>query len=89
MPYSHGVDNYSQRFYKKGRQWNLGESISPTQIFQWNLLLASHQLWVYVCAFGAHGDDGDDNDGDGDGVDTVMVLIVPEALRQVDWLRQH
>jgi len=30
------------------------------------------------------GDDGDDNDGDGDG---VMVVIVPEALRQVGWLR--
>jgi hypothetical protein len=31
---------------------DLGESRSPTQIFQWNLLLASHRFWAYVCAFG-------------------------------------
>ena len=30
------------------------------------------------------GDDGDGHDGDGDGV-----IIVPEALRQVSWLRQR
>jgi len=66
MPHGHGVDNCSLRFYKKGRQLDLGESRSPTQIFQWNLLHASHQLCVYVCAFGADGDDGDGDDGDGD-----------------------
>jgi len=31
---------------------DLGESRSPTQIFQQNLLPASHQLWAYECAFG-------------------------------------
>jgi hypothetical protein len=31
---------------------DIGESRSPTQIFQRNLLLASHRLWAYVCAFG-------------------------------------
>ena len=45
---------------------DLGESRSPTQIFQWNLPLASHRLWAYVCAFGADGDDGDGDDGDAD-----------------------
>jgi hypothetical protein len=30
---------------------DLGESKSPTQIFQRNLLLASHGLWAYVCPF--------------------------------------
>ena len=45
---------------------DLGESRSPTQIFQRNLLPVSHQLWAYVCAFGADGDDGDGDDGDGD-----------------------
>jgi len=66
MPHGHGVDNCSLRFYKNGRQLNLGESRSPTQIFQWNLELASHRLWVYVCGFGADSDDGDGDDGDGD-----------------------
>jgi hypothetical protein len=47
---------------------DLGESRSPTQIFQWNLLLASHRLWVYVCTFGADRDDGDGDDGNDDGV---------------------
>jgi len=47
---------------------DLGESRSPTQIFQRNLLLASRRLWAYVCAFGADGDDGDGDDGDVDGV---------------------
>jgi len=68
MPHGHGVDNCSLRFCKKGRQLDLGESRSPTQILQWNLLLASHRPWAYVCAFGADGDDGDGDDGDGDGV---------------------
>jgi hypothetical protein len=73
---------------------DLAESRSPTQIFQRNLLLASHGLWAYVCAFGL-------------GfmvmmamvmmvivmtamvMVLVMVIIVPEALRQVGWLCQH
>jgi hypothetical protein len=66
MPHGHGVDNCSLRFYKKGRQLDLGESRSLTQIFQWNQLLASHRLWVYVYAFAADCDDGDGDDGDGD-----------------------
>jgi len=31
---------------------DLGESRSLTQIFQQNLVPASHRLWAYVCAFG-------------------------------------
>jgi len=67
---------------------DLGESRSPTQIFQKNLLPASHQLWAYVCAFSL-------------GLMVimamvtammmiamvmvlVMVITVLEALRQVD-----
>jgi len=99
MSHGHGVDNCSLRFRRKGRQFELGESRSPTQIFQRNLLLASHGLWAYVCAFGP-------------GLMvmmamvmmamvmmaivmtamvmvSVMVIIVPEALRQVGWLRQR
>ena len=88
MPHGHGVDNCSLRFCRKGRQLDLGESRSPTQIFQRDLLPASHRLWAYVCAFGP-------------GLMvmmamvimamvmvSVMVIIVPEALRQVGWLRQ-
>jgi hypothetical protein len=52
MPHPHGVDDCSLRFRRKGRQVDLGESRSPTQIFQQNLLPASHRLWAYVCAFG-------------------------------------
>jgi hypothetical protein len=49
---------------------DLGESRSPTQIFQRNLLRVSHPLWAYVCAFRADRDDGDGDDGDdGDGDD--------------------
>jgi hypothetical protein len=74
---------------------DLGESRSPTQIFQQNLLPASHRLWAYVCAFSL-------------GLMVimamvmammmiamvmvlVMVITVLEALRQVGWLlqRQH
>jgi len=66
MPHGHGVDNCSLRFCKKARQLDLGESKSPIQIFQWNLLLASHRLWAYVCAFGPDDDDGNGDDGDGD-----------------------
>jgi hypothetical protein len=97
MPHDHGVDNCSLRFCRNGRQLDVGESRSPTQIFQQNLLLASHGLWAYVSAFGP-------------GLMvmamvmmamvmmatvmtamvmvSVMVIIVPEALRQVGWLRQ-
>jgi hypothetical protein len=42
IPHSHDVDNCSLRFYKTGRQWNVGESRSPTQILQWNLMIAPH-----------------------------------------------
>ena len=99
MPHDHGVDNCSLRFCRNGRQLELGESRSPTQIFQRNLLLASHGLLAYVCAYGP-------------GLMvmmamvimamammalvmtalvmvSVMVIIVPEALRQVGWLRQR
>jgi len=77
MPHGHGVDHCSNRFCSNGRQLDLKESRSPTQIFQQNLLPPSHRLWVYVCVFGL----GlmvmmamvmmamDDGDGDGDGVD--------------------
>jgi hypothetical protein len=99
MPHDHGVDNCSLRFCRNGRQLDLGESRSPTQIYQRNLLLASHGLWAYGCAFGP-------------GLMvmmamvmmamvmmamvmtamvmvSVMVIIVLEALRQVGWLRQR
>jgi hypothetical protein len=76
MLHGHGVDNCSLRFCKKGRQLDLGENRSLTQIFQGKLLHTSHSQWVYVCAFGERGDgedgDGDDgnvDDGDGDGDD--------------------
>jgi len=94
MPHDHGVDNCSLRFCRNGRQLDVGESRSPTQIFPPNLVLASHGLWEYVCAFEP-------------GLMVmmamammvmvmtamvmvlVMVIIVPEALRQVGWLRQR
>jgi len=38
MPHGHGVDNCSLRFCREGRQLDLGESRSPSQIFQRNLL---------------------------------------------------
>jgi len=98
MPHDHGVDNCSLRFCRNGRQLDLGESRSPTRIFQRNLLLASHGLWAYVCAFGLR-------------LMvmlamvmmamvimamaitamvmvSVMVIIVPEALWYGRWLRQ-
>ena len=73
----------------KGRQFDYGVSRSPTQIFQQNLVLAFHQFWAYVCAFGP-------------GLMEMMamamaiamvlviviVIIVSELLRQVGWLRQ-
>jgi hypothetical protein len=88
MPHGHGVDNCSLRFCRNGRQFELGESRSPTQIFQRNLLPASHRLRAYVCAFSL-------------GLMVMMaaamamamtmaivmvlviVIIVPEVLRQV------
>jgi len=88
MSHGHGVDNCSRRFCRKGRQLDLGESRSPTQIFQRNLLPASHRLWGYVCTFRP-----------GQMVMMAMpmemdmvlakVIIVPEALTQVGWLRQR
>ena len=86
MLHGHGVDNWSLRFRRKGRQFDLGESRSPTQIFQWNLVPTSHRVWAYVCAVGL-------------GLMEMMamamamviviVIIVPEVLRQVGWLRQR
>ena len=52
MPHGHGVDNWSLRIPKKGRQFELGESRSPIQIFQLNLFPASHWLFSYLCASG-------------------------------------
>jgi len=67
IPHSHGGDNCSLKFSRKGRQLDLGESRSLTQTMQWNLLLASHRLGVAVGAFSACGDDGNgDNGDDGD-----------------------
>jgi len=89
MPHVHGVDNCSLRFCSKGRQLDLGESRSPSRIFQRNMLPASHRLWMYVCIFGP-------------GlmvmmamvmmamvIVSVMVIIVPEALREVGCLYQR
>ena len=89
MPHGHVVDNCSFRFCRKGRQLDLGESRSPTQIIQRNLLLASDGLWANVCAFGL-----------GPMVTmamvmmvmvtmSVMVIIVPETLRPAGWLCQR
>jgi len=98
MSHDLGVDNCSLRSCRNGRQLDRGECRSPTQIFQRIVLLASHGLWAYVCAFGL-------------GLMvmmamvtmamvmmamvmtamvmvSVMLIIVLEALRQVDWLRQ-
>jgi len=96
MPHGHGVDNWSLRFGRKGRQFELGKNRSPTKIFQRNLVLTSHRLWAYVCAFGL---------GLMEMVTMAMVLamamamamvmvlviviIVPEGLRLVGWLRQR
>jgi len=44
MPNGHGVDNCSVRFHRNGSQFKLGESRSPTQIFQQNLLPTSTDL---------------------------------------------
>jgi hypothetical protein len=42
MPYDYGVDNCSFRFWRDGRELDLGESRSPIQIAQRNLVVASH-----------------------------------------------
>ena len=97
MPHGHGVENCKVIFCSKGRQFKLGESRSPTQVFQRNRLPASHRLWAYVCTFGL-------------GLMELMaramamaiaiamamaivmvlviVIIVQEVLRQVGWLHQ-
>ena len=53
MPHGHGVENCNLWFCRQGRQLNLGESRSPTPIFQLQLLLTSYPLWVYVWVLGA------------------------------------
>jgi len=94
MPYGHGVDNCSLRFHRKGGQFDLGVSRSPTQIFQRYLVPAFHRLWAYVCAFGL-GLMEMMAMGMAMAVAMAMVLviviviIVPEVLRQVGWLRQR
>jgi len=88
MPHGHRVDNCIFRFCRNGRQFEQGESRSPTQMFQKNLMAASHRLRAYVCAFSL-------------GLMVIMapamamamamgivmvlviVIIVPEVLRQV------
>jgi len=92
MPHGHGVDNCSLRFRMKGRQLDIGESRSPTQILQQNLLPASHRLWAYVCTFSL-------------GLMVIMAMVmammiamamvlvlvitVLEAFRLAGWLRQR
>src|SRR5882757_3312288 len=85
MPHTHGVDNCSLRFRRKGRQLDLGESRSPTQIFQWNLVPASPRLWAYVCGFGP----GKMAMAMAMVMVLVIVIIIPEVLIQVGWLRQR
>jgi hypothetical protein len=51
IPYGHHVENCSHRIHSSGRQFELGESRYPTQIFNRNLLPACYQLWAYVRAF--------------------------------------
>ena len=91
MPYGHGVDNCSLRLRRKHRQFELGESRSLTKIFRRNQLLASHRLWVYVCAFGLRLMEMMAM-AMAMAIAIVMVLviviIVPEILRQVGWLHQ-
>jgi hypothetical protein len=45
------VNNCSLPFCSDGKQLQLGESRSLTQIFQRNLLPASYRLWACMCAF--------------------------------------
>jgi hypothetical protein len=51
MLHGHGVDNCCIHFGRKGGKFPLEKSRSPTQIFQQNLVSASHQMWAYVCKF--------------------------------------
>jgi hypothetical protein len=86
MLQGHRIVNCSIEFCRTGRKFKLWESRSPTQIFQRNLVPACHQLWAYVCVFGL-------------GLmeiiamamvlEIVIVIIVPEVLRQVGLLHQH
>jgi len=92
MPHGHGIENCSLRFRRIGRQFELGESRSLTQISKGNLLPASYRLCAYVCAFGL---------GLMEMIAMAMamamaivmvlviVIIVPEVLRQVGWLHQR
>jgi len=93
IPLCCGVDNRSIRFRSKGRQLELGESRSPIEIFQRNLVPAPNWLWPYVRSFGL-------------GLMEMMamamanakamalamvlviLIIVPEVLIQVGWLHQ-
>jgi hypothetical protein len=102
MPHGHGVVNWSQTLCSNGRLLDIRESRSLTQIFQWNLLFASHRFLGYVRTFGADGDDGDGDDGDdgngdnsdgddgnGDDCDDVGVGdgdIAPAGIIHVGWL---
>jgi hypothetical protein len=72
MHHSHGVDNCSLIFCRKGRQLDLGKTRCLNKICQRNLLLASHQLWAYVHTFWAAGDDGDGDYGDDDDGDDCV-----------------
>jgi hypothetical protein len=85
---SHGVDYGSFKFCKKSIQWESGESRSPIQISQWDLLPAPHLFWANVCAFSLQ---------QMEMMVMVMaivivmviVIIVLEVLRHVGWLRQR
>ena len=90
MPYGHGVENCNLRFRRKGRQLDLGGSRSPTQIFQRNLVPASHRLRAYMCAFGP-GLMGKMAMAMAMVMVLAIVIIVPEVLIQVGWpcQRQH
>ena len=84
MPQGHGVDNCSRRICRNGRQLDLGESRSPTQLSQRSLQPVARRFWAYVCAFGP-----------GLIVTMVMVMVmvmvmmtvmVRKELSQVRWL---
>jgi hypothetical protein len=83
MSHGHDVDNCSLRYCRKGRQLDLGESRSPTQISQQNLQPVSHRSWAHVFTFGP-------------GLMAMMVMVmvmvtvmVPKALSPIGWLHQH
>jgi hypothetical protein len=91
IPQGYGVDNYSLRFCRKGRQLDLRESRSPTQFSQRNLQPVSNRFWAYGYPSGL-------------GLMVMMVMVmtvmvmmvmvmmvmvmVPKALSQVGWLCQ-